>query len=305
MIINNIKIFKAMAMNINSSGLNRSMIGYSIKKNFGPSDFDEIKKYSEATGDDFNKYTGDSSPAPPFFFSRKLYPMFKDIITHKDLKLDILRMVHGMQNLQIKGFLGKDMPLSVEMTIADIVDTPAGEMLLIKTKGFSDGNPVVDADTGFIVRRKKKTQSKIQAIDEKEEIDRLETDSAAQEIRIQIKTFKGQQKKYAKVSRDTNPIHTSDFFARLAGLPGTILHGVCVIAMCANSLIDVLGDKDSSLMDSVSARFSYPVIPGDVLTLVGKQYSGNKGTTVDFDVFNNRGRAVVKKGGFHIAEKSA
>ncbi len=301
MIINNIKIFKAMAMNINSSGLNRSMIGYTIKKEFGPSDFDEIKKYSEATGDDFNKYLGEDSPAPPFFFSRKLYPMFKNIITHKDLKLDILRMVHGMQGLNITGFVGKDVPLSVEMIIADIVDTPAGEMLLIKTKGYSDGKPVVDADTGFIVRRKKKTQT----IDEKEKIDKLEIDSTAQEIRIQIKTFKGQQKKYAKVSRDTNPIHTSEFFARLAGLPGTILHGVCVMAMCANSLIDVIGDKDSSLMDFVSARFSYPVIPGDVLTLVGKQYSANKGTSVDFDVFNNRGRAVVKQGGFHISEKRA
>jgi hypothetical protein len=56
-------------------------------------------------------------------------------------------------------------------------------------------------------------------------------------------------------------------------------------------------------MDSVSARFSYPVIPGDTLILVGKKYSGKEGTSVDFDVFNSRGRAVVKKGGFHIAEK--
>jgi len=124
-----------------------------------------------------------------------------------------------------------------------------------------------------------------------------------EEIRVTIKTFKGQQKKYAKVSRDTNPIHTSEFFARLAGLPGTILHGVCVIAMCSNSLIDLIGGRDPSLMDSVSARFSYPVIPGDILTLVGRKYSGRDGTRVDFDVFNSRGRAVVKKGGFHIKGK--
>lgn len=300
MIINNLEIFKAMARNINSPGLNRIMIGYTIKEEFGPSSVNEIKEYAEASGDDYNKYISEDSPAPPFFFSRKLYPMFKDIITHKDLKMDILRMVHGMQGLKIKGFAGKNDPLSVEMTIADIIDTPAGEMLLIATKGFLHSKPLLEAETGFIVRRKKKKQT----IDEKEEIDKVEIDSEnAQEIRIQIKTFKGQQKKYAKVSRDTNPIHTSEFFARLAGLPGTILHGVCVMAMCANSLIDVIGDKDSSLMDSVSARFSYPVIPGDVLTLVGKQYSANKGTSVDFDVFNSRGRAVVKKGGFHITGK--
>lgn len=300
MIINNLKIFKAMAMNINSAGLNRGMIGYTIKEEFGPSDFNEIKEYSEATGDDYNKYISENSPAPPFFFSRKLYPMFRDIITHRGLKMDILRMVHGMQGLKIKGFAGKDDPLSVEMSIADIMDTPAGEMLLVTTKGFSRSKPIVEAETGFIVRRKKKAGF----IDEKEETDKAEEDSVnSREIRIQIKTFKGQQKKYARISRDTNPIHTSEFFARLAGLPGTILHGVCVIAMCANSLVDVIGDRDSSLMDSVSARFSYPVIPGDILTLVGKQYSADKGTSVDFDVFNSRGKAVVKKGVFHIAGK--
>jgi acyl dehydratase len=300
MIINNLKIFKSMAMNINSRGLNRDMIGYTIRREYGPSDFNEIKEYAEATGDDISKYSSDNSPAPPFFFSRKLYPMFRDIITHKELKLDILRMVHGMQGLRIHSFLHKDDPISVEMSIADIVDTPAGEMLLVKTKGSCSGKALVEADTGFIVRKKSKKMEGAEKPVEEINKDYLKN---SEEIKIQIKTYKGQQKKYAKVSRDTNPIHTSEFFARLAGLPGTILHGVCVIAMCANSLIDVIGDRNPASMDSVSARFSYPVIPGDTLILVGKKYSGKEGTSVDFDVFNSRGRAVVKKGGFHIAEK--
>jgi acyl dehydratase len=302
MIINNLKIFKAMAMNINSTGLNRDMIGYSIKRDFGPSDFNEIKEYAEATGDDISKYCSDKSPAPPFFFSRKLYPMFRDIITHKDLKLDILRMVHGMQGLRIHGFLHKDDPISAEMSIVDIIDTPAGEMLLVTTKGSCNGKLLVEADTGFIVRTKSKKNNGSDKQEQEQEIMAGHTEKP-EEIKITIKTFKGQQKKYAKVSRDTNPIHTSEFFARLAGLPGTILHGVCVIAMCANSLIDVIADRDPASMDSVFARFSYPVIPGDTLVLVGKKYSGKEGTSVDFDVFNSRGRAVVKKGGFHIAEK--
>ena len=300
MIINNLKIFKAMAMNINSSGLNRDMIGYTIKRNFGPSDFNEIKEYADATGDDFSKYSSDDSPAPPFFFSRKLYPMFRDIITHKNLKLNILRMVHGMQVLRLNGLLHKDDHISVKMSIADIIDTPAGEMLLVRTKGSCNGKLIVEADTGFIVRKKSK---KIESSDKPEEDMKTGYTEKSEEIKITIKTYKGQQKKYAKVSRDTNPIHTSEFFARLAGLPGTILHGVCVIAMCANSLIDVIGDRDPASMDSVSARFSYPVIPGDTLILVGNKYSGKDGIRVDFDVFNSRGRAVVKKGGFHVAEK--
>ena len=299
MIFNNIAIFKAMAMNLNSRGLNRDMIGYTVKKSFGPSDYKEIKEYADATGDDFSKYSNEKDPAPPFFFSRKLYPMFRDVITHKDLKLDILRMVHGMQGLRIKGFLSKNDPLSVEMSIADIVDTPAGEMLLITTKANSNGRELVEADTGFIVRRKKNAGS---SEDGGEMIKEIPPGVEGEEVRLIIKTVKGQQRKYAEVSRDTNPIHTSEFFARLAGLPGTILHGVCVIAMCANSLIDLLGDRNPSLMDSVSARFSYPVIPGDTLTLVGKKYAAGNGITVDFDVFNSRGRTVVKKGGFHLKQ---
>ena len=40
---------------------------------------------------------------------------------------------------------------------------------------------------------------------------------------------------YAEVSGDHNPIHTDPEFARAAGLPGTVLHGLYTMALVARA----------------------------------------------------------------------
>jgi len=292
MILDNLSIFKAMARNYNSHGMNRGMIGYTIRENFGHFTMQEVKAYVEATADDVSRY---GSQVPPFFFSRRLYPLFKKVITHRDLGMDLLRMVHGQQSLKCYEPISLGENFRVEVKIADILETPAGEMLLLRTSGFKSDRLILEADTGLMVRNRKKIGVEGDGPPPKKKRGRK---LRGGDIKLLIRTFKGQQKKYAKVSKDTNPIHTSEFFARLAGLPGTILHGVCVIAMCANSLVDYATERDPGRMKSVSARFAYPVIPGDTLTLVGSRIEMNGENEIDFDVYNSRGRAVVKRGAF-------
>ncbi len=284
-----------MVRNYYSVSMNREMIGYTIAQDFGPASEKEIKAYSDATLDDYSKYEEYGGPAPPFFFSRSLYPMFKKLMTLKGLNMNLLRMVHGRQGLICHAPVSGEDSLSVEMSIDDIKETPAGELLTIITRAYRKGSLVIEGNTGFMVRSMARSAPK-------KKIDKPDSGSdfsqSGDGVKISICTVKGQEKKYAKVSRDTNPIHTSDFFARLAGLPGTILHGVCVIAMCSNSLIDSLAGGNSERMRSVSARFSFPVIPGDTLTLTGKRKASTGIEEVIFDVSDSRGRNVVKSGYF-------
>ncbi|HOP62454.1 MAG TPA: MaoC/PaaZ C-terminal domain-containing protein [Spirochaetota bacterium] len=292
MILDNLSIFRAMAKNYNSPGMNRNMIGYTIKENFGHFTMREVRAYVEATGDDISRY---GSQVPPFFFSRRLYPLFKKVITHRDLGMDLLRMVHGQQSLKCYEPISLGENFQVEVKIADIIGTPAGEMLLIRTSGFKSDRLILESDTGLMVRNRKKIDIEGGGPSPKRKKGKK---LRGGDIKLLIRTFRGQQKKYAKVSKDTNPIHTSEFFARLAGLPGTILHGVCVIAMCANSLVDYAAERDPARMKFVSARFAYPVIPGDTLTLVGSRIELNGEDEIEFDVYNSRGRTVVKRGAF-------
>jgi acyl dehydratase len=276
--------------------MNKGMIGYTIHRDFGNFSVKEIKQYVDATEDDYSKYS-QSTVAPPFFFSRELYPLFKQIMTHKDLNINLLKMIHGQQSLKIYEPLHHDQSFSIDISIADIADTPAGELLLIKTEGKTNGKLIIEADTGFLVRDTSKKRGNPKK-------DRnLPPESAAEksdknEIKIIIQTKQGQEKKYAKESKDTNPIHTNYLFARAAGFPGRILHGVCVMAMCSNSLVDELAGKDTARMREIFGRFSFPVIPGDALTLIGHTSKKDKLNEVSFTVYSSNNKVVVNNGFF-------
>lgn len=274
--------------------MNRGMIGYTLKKDYGPFGLKEIHRYADATGDDFEKYVEDDSPAPPFFFSKELYPLFKQIITHRGLNLNLLHMVHGHQSLRSYETVSHDEILSVEMTIADIAETQAGELLLVKTKGRSKGRLILEAETGFIVRRVEKRKGGIS----KREKYSFQNIPGSEEVNFLIRTVKGQEKKYARISNDTNPIHTSNFFAKSAGLPGRILHGVCVMAMCTNALIDGVADRDVLKFREVSGRFSYPVVAGDVLRLSGYKVEREGLHGINFNVYSENGKVVINNGIF-------
>ena len=289
---NNLPLFRAIIRNISSKAMNREMIGYSIHKDFGDFSLNEIKQYVDATGDDFSKYS-QSNVAPPFFFSRELYPLYQHIMTHKDLKINLLKMIHGQQSLKIYEPLRHDQTFSITLSIPDIADTPAGELLLIRMEGKSKGKLILEGETGFLVRdpgKKKDGKSKKEKASTEE--------SNKNEVKILIKTQQKQELKYAKVSKDINPIHTNYLFAKAAGFPGRILHGVCVLAMSTNSLVDELAGKDTTRMREISVRFSHPVIPGDTLTLIGNTTKKGNLNEVSFNVYSSKNKPVINNGFF-------
>jgi acyl dehydratase len=111
---------------------------------------------------------------------------------------------------------------------------------------------------------------------------------------VGIFTREGQQLDYARVSGDRNFIHTSELLARAAGLPRTVLHGVCVLAMVCRALADALAGGDSACIEEIGCRFARPAIPGNPLTLVG--YESDDRRRVPFEVLDEGGRPTLKNG---------
>lgn len=73
--------------------------------------------------------------------------------------------------------------------------------------------------------------------------------------------------RYAQVSGDFNPIHTSRIFASYLGLPGTITHGMHTSA-AIRSLLDITVAKGCpSRVRKYSASFQAMVLPGEVLNV--------------------------------------
>jgi acyl dehydratase len=106
-----------------------------------------------------------------------------------------------------------------------------------------------------------------------------------------------QIRQYAEASGDRNPIHLDDTFARSAGLPGVIAHGMLTMAFANQMVTDWLGDR--SLLKSLHGRFAGMVLPGDDVTCSGSVASKDDGTrrvVINLVVTNQRGEKIFNKG---------
>ena len=62
---------------------------------------------------------------------------------------------------------------------------------------------------------------------------------------------------YANASRDQNPIHQNEEFAKSVGLPDVIAHGMLTMALAGKYLSEING---SEAVTEFSARFTKPVV---------------------------------------------
>jgi len=106
-----------------------------------------------------------------------------------------------------------------------------------------------------------------------------------------------QIRQYAEASGDRNPIHLDETFARSAGLPGVIAHGMLTMAFANQMITDWLGDR--TLLKRLQGRFAGMVLPGDDVTCSGSVASKDSETrhvTINLVVTNQRGEKVFNKG---------
>lgn len=69
-----------------------------------------------------------------------------------------------------------------------------------------------------------------------------------------------------RLSGDRNPLHSDPSFAKMGGFERPILHGLCTYGVAGRALVADLGGGDASKVTAISARFTSPVFPGDLLT---------------------------------------
>ncbi|WP_051712249.1 MaoC/PaaZ C-terminal domain-containing protein [Streptomyces sp. NRRL S-350] len=95
---------------------------------------------------------------------------------------------------------------------------------------------------------------------------------------------------YAHASGDLNPLHLDDTAARAAGFPGTIAHGMHLVALAAEEITDRHGHGDPARLTALGARFAAPARPDTELRLTLQPY--DRGTVVRFTIATDAGTAV-------------
>lgn len=70
-----------------------------------------------------------------------------------------------------------------------------------------------------------------------------------------------------RLSGDRNPLHSDPEFAKTAGFPRPILHGLCSYGIVARELVNVVLGGDVNRLGAFEARFAAPVFPGETLAI--------------------------------------
>ncbi|QOZ36404.1 MaoC family dehydratase [Bradyrhizobium sp. CCBAU 53421] len=96
-----------------------------------------------------------------------------------------------------------------------------------------------------------------------------------------------------RICGDRNPLHSDPEYARHAGFPKPILHGMCTYGITCRGILQTYADYDPAAFRRHAARFSAPVYPGETLTLE----MWKDGDVISFEAkVKARGVTVIKNG---------
>jgi len=108
--------------------------------------------------------------------------------------------------------------------------------------------------------------------------------------------------RYAPASGDPMPIHLDEEAAKMAGLPGIIIHGLCTQAFTSWAVVQEVAGGDSSRLKRLAVRFAKPVLPGqDITTTIWRAGSKDGVTRYPFETTVD-GVPVIKDGLAEISQ---
>jgi acyl dehydratase len=96
---------------------------------------------------------------------------------------------------------------------------------------------------------------------------------------------------YAEASGDHNPIHLDGEFARSAGLPGVIAHGMLQMGIAGT--VAAKAASGPQRLRRLAVRFAGMVEPGDTVLFTAEPAGEGK---LELRAVNQRGEAVLTKG---------
>jgi len=280
--INYDEIMSLKSENIEISYTDKDSILYGLGVGLGndPMDIDELKYVYE------NGQIALPSMATNFQYHSSLL---------MSAKLNFVMVVHGEQKLSIVNPIPVSGDFLADMKVLNCFDKGAskGAIIDVETtvKLKSDGTEICKlisttfarGDGGF-----DGPESPPQEIFEPE---------GSPDIVDEI-TTKPDQALIFRLSGDYNPLHSDPNFAKAAGFPKPILHGLCTYGVACRSIVKTACDNDVKKLKSFNCRFSSPVFPGE--TIVTEMWKN--GNDVNFQSkVKERDKIILKNGVSEIA----
>ena len=111
--------------------------------------------------------------------------------------------------------------------------------------------------------------------------------------KLKVTPDAGLTKRYAQASGDPNPIHTDPEFAKSAGLPGCILHGLWTMAQVARANNAISGG-DPRALKRLEVQFRGMGFPEQEVTVTGTVKEADDGHLVVDTVAEQSGNQIIR-----------
>jgi acyl dehydratase len=276
-------------------GLNRNLIG----KLYPPQDYgvtaEAMMRYARAYNEDNPWFLDQARPdgivAPPMFGVVMGWMPIMLVMTDAELGVDLLRLLHGEQEMEFYRTVVPGDIVTSTAQITTVEEKPTGESVIVEVNSSNQrGEPVQRMQFTAFIRGRGKRERRDEGVSE--------SPSASEPVLRVSQTIDADQTyRYAQASGDHNPIHVDENMARMAGLPGIIVHGLCTMAFTSKVMIDHLCDRDPRRLKRLRARFSRPVFPGQTITTAVWSCPDRNGFQIyAYETRNPEGKVVIRDG---------
>jgi acyl dehydratase len=282
--------------------LNQALVGKQYSAPIFEVTPEAAQAYARACNDDNPRYFDPAAPggmiAPPMFAVVASWMPVLSAVTDPELHADLLRLLHSAQEIEFLAPIRPGDAIAANATIASIEKAPGGESMALRlTASNQRGEPISRTMfTAFIRGRREPRENRV--------VVAAKDENRGAPMFVATQTVDADQTyRYAEASGDRNPIHTDENVARMAGLPGIVVHGLCTMAFAAKAMVDNLGGGDPTRLKRLAANFARPVFPGDTIATRAWEIDQRDGRRIfAYETLNPRGLAVISGG---VAEISA
>ncbi|TLF92244.1 3-alpha,7-alpha,12-alpha-trihydroxy-5-beta-cholest-24-enoyl-CoA hydratase [Nocardia cyriacigeorgica] len=180
-------------------------------------------------------------------------------VSYPGIDIDLAKVVHGHQEIEVHRPIPASGKATARGRITEIWDKGSAAVVVREyTVIGSDGAPLwtdrssifAKGEGGFGGERGPSTKS--------------ELPDRTPDFDVTTPTLPQQALLYRMLG-DRNPLHSDPEFARAAGFPNPILHGLCTYGIVCKTATDTVLDSDASRVTGFRARFAGVLYPGETI----------------------------------------
>ncbi len=182
--------------------------------------------------------------------------------------INLAQVVHGSQSISVTAPLPTSGSATISTTLTDVWDK--GKAAVIWQEGIAtapSGEELWRVRSSIFVKGEGGWGGDRGGSEKVEVPDRAPDTDTTYDVTPQ-------QALLYRLCGDRNPLHADPDFAKAAGFPAPILHGLCSYGIVLRELTDALLGRDATAVRGFTARFAGVVFPGETIRVQGWREDG-------------------------------